>query len=79
MGGFIDYNDENVSFYNLNYSLLTGEEINEEWKTTKVKDSLNNANTDLEIVAMDLSNYYVLIEMNDENNDSIYSQLTKIK
>ena len=79
MGGFIDYNDENVSFYNLNYSLLTGEEINEEWKTTKVKDSLNNANTDLEIIAMDLSNYYVLIEMNDENNDSIYSQLTKIK
>ena len=78
IGGYVDYNDEKISFYRLTYSSLNEEEIDEDWKSTKEKELINNENTELSIVSTDLKDCYVLIEMNDENNDSIYSKLTKI-
>ncbi len=79
IGGFVEYNKENINYYTLTYSLLTNEKLDEDWKENKEKVIVNNDKVDLNIVSIDLKDYYVLIEVNDENNDSFYTQLTKIK
>ena len=79
IGGLLDYNDEMISFYDLKYSLLTNEELDEDWKQNKEKENINNNNTNISIEVGDLKDCYILIEMNDENNDSFYSQIIKIK
>ena len=75
-GGLIEYNDEDISYYSINYNI--GDKLIKEWNTNTDKELLNNIDNEISIVGNDLSNYYALIEMYDVNNDVFYSRIIKL-
>jgi len=78
VGGLIDYSDEPITYYSLVYNNLN-EKLSEDWNTNIQKVKLNNEDNNISLVGNDLTNYYVLIELFDINNDVFYSDLTQIK
>lgn len=80
--GILDHNDyESLSISKYTYDLLEDNKLNEYWKDTlKVENITADFNDfDITYVNNDLSNYYVLIEVYDINNDVFYSELKEIK
>ena len=72
------YNDEVISYYSLIYNNLN-EKLTSDWNSNIQKELINNEDSEINIVGNSLSNYYVLIELFDINNDVFYSNLEQIK
>ena len=79
IGGIIDYNNELISYYSIDYSLFENNTMVEDWKESQNKKLIDNQDVDLDVVEIDLSGYYILVEMFDENNDVYYSNIMQIK
>ena len=77
-GGLIEYNEEDITYYVLNYNNLS-ETLVKDWDSNIEKIKMDNKINNTIFVENDLSVYYVLIEMFDVNNDKFYSKLTEIK
>ena len=78
VGGLVDYNNENINYYSINYT-FDSDVVEEEWKENNTRALINNNSNELNFVENDLNNYYVLIEVNDINNDEAYSKIVKIQ
>lgn len=78
----LDKNDyESLSISKYTYDLLEENKLNEYWKDTlKIEDITGDFNNlDISYINNDLSEFYVLIEVYDINNDVFYSDLKEIK
>ena len=77
IGGYMDFNDENITFDSIIYN-IDDNKLNEEWYLNTEKETIDNKNNEISVVVDDLKDYYVIIEMFDVNNDVYYTKLTKM-
>lgn len=78
VGGLIEFDNESINYYSTYYSFDT-DVVDSEWKENSTKELLNNINNELIIEESNLKDFYVLIEINDINNDELYSKIIQIK
>lgn len=74
--GIVDFENLNITYYNLNYDIYKNETINEEYDIEKVE--IDNKTNDLLFTKENFENHYVLIELFDINNDVFYSEFKLI-